>query len=675
MTGRVTFAPGARILVRDEEWLVKNTLPTNTGGVAVRAVGLSELVRNHEAVFLSELDRMTELRPEETELVPDDSPRYRRSRLFLESLLRRTPPTDDHIYIGSQGAFNYTPYQMKPAHMALSGLRPRLLIADGVGLGKTIEVGVLLSDLIKRGRGERILVIAIRSMLSQFQQEIWARFSIPLVRLDSVGLRRVRAKIPSNKNPFYYFNRVIISIDTLKNDAQYRHYLEQTHWDVIVIDEAHNVANTGSQRNRLATLLARTCDSLIMTSATPHNGRSESFANLINMLDPTAIADVHDYTSEEIKGLFTRRFKKDIEDQVADQFSERTVSLKRIEASVAEEHFLERLVDSSFTSLHRGSVRDALYRIGLLKAFLSSPIACTTTIENRLKRIDKRISVLRGEESEQGSDGSEGDAWEEDEQQGLFGAADKKGRRIVELQSDFQTLSELQALAEAVDTKAFSKYRYLLNLLQELGVDASPNSPRIILFSERIATLYYLQEQLCAEFGVGKDEITVFHAGLADVEQQDIVEDFGKEDSRKRILLASDVASEGVNLHYYCHLMIHFDIPWSLITMEQRNGRIDRYGQKQSPVIFYLLTLSQNGKIKGDLRILERLIEKEKEAYKNIGDAATILGLYDAQEEEKFIEGAVAEQQTPDEIIPDQPPAEDWLSILMGGRRNRVSGL
>ena len=95
------------------------------------------------------------------------------------------------------------------------------------------------------------------------------------------------------------------------------------------------------------------------------------------------------------------------------------------------------------------------------------------------------------------------------------------------------------------------------------------------------------------------------------------------------------MASEGVNLHYYCHLMIHFDIPWSLITLEQRNGRIDRYGQDQEPQIHYLLTLSANEKILGDQRILEKLIEKEQEAHKNIGDAATLLGLHDALLEEK----------------------------------------
>ena len=666
MNGTV-FAPGARLLIRDEEWLVKTALPTNTGGTAVRVVGLSELVRNHEAIFLTELDKIVEMKPEETQLVGDDSPQYRRSRLYLESLLRRTPPTDDRIYLGENAAIDYAPYQVQPAHMALQALRPRILIADGVGLGKTIEVGILLSELIKRGRGERILVVAIRSMLAQFQQEIWARFSIPLVRLDSIGLQRVRGRIPANKNPFYYYDRVIISVDTLKNDAQYRHYLEQCHWDVIVIDECHNVANAGSERNRVASLLARTCDSLIMTSATPHNGRAESFANLMNMLEPTAIADSTNYTAEDISGLFVRRFKKDIEDQVRGQFSERSVFIKQITASSEEEAFFDRLETARFHTLDRGWSNDALYRIGLLKGFLSSPIACMQTIDGRIVRVQKRLDRLEGRVSveEQVAEVSEGEDLSAFAPE-LFKDLDKKHRMASDLGSDLETLGELKGLVERVDRQSFQKYKLLLELLGDLGAVGFLGSPRVIIFSERIATLQFLFDNLKKAFSLPDEAIVQFHAGLPDIDQQKIVDDFGKEDSPLRILLASDVASEGVNLHFYCHLMIHFDIPWSLITLEQRNGRIDRFGQSVPPQIYYLLTISQNIAIQGDLRVLNKLIEKEQEAHKNIGDAATILGLYDAQKEEEKITQDLASGLAPDEIFAVTPPEQDWLAMLMG---------
>jgi len=698
-TKQVTFAPGARVLIRDEEWMVRATLPVQAGaGSAVQVVGLSELVKQHEAVFLTDLDVVAELRPEDTQLVHENSPQYRKSRLYLESLLRRTPPTDAFLYLGHQAAINYVPYQAEPTHQALTALRPRILIADGVGLGKTVEVGILLSELMKRGRANRILVVAIRSMLAQFQEELWARFAIPLVRLDSVGLQRVRAKIPANKNPFTYYNRVIISVDTLKNDAQYRHYLEQCHWDVIVIDECHNVANTGSDRNRLAMLLARTCDSLLLTSATPHNGRAESFANLMNMLEPTAIADRTNYTAEEIAGMFVRRFKKDIEDQVGDQFSTRTVDLVKGVANSVEETFFEVLSNSKFHTLTRGSNNDALYRIGVLKAFLSSPLACLETLAYRFRQIRWRLAKLQGESLD-----NEEEA--EAELKGLEEISDElvRQQRVTQLKQDANQLWQLIELVwrlyqvkqptdkltsiherllrrlgkdshrllglhglKTADSTGFSKYGQLVALLARLGVDGSAQSPRVIIFSERIATLYYLQAQLMAEFGVDEAVIPVFEASLGDTEQMDLVDSFGKLDSPIRVLLASDVASEGVNLHYYCHLMIHFDIPWSLITLEQRNGRIDRYGQHEPPQIFYLLTVAQYTTTQSDLRVLDKLIEKEQEAHKNIGDAATILGLHDAQKEEDYITQKVAEGLDPAMIIPDVSEEIDLLAMLMG---------
>ena len=268
MTTVADFPPGSRVRVRGEEWAVERCLPLPRGGVAVHVQGLSELVRHHKAVFITgddrgtAIDRVEVLRPEETKLVADDSPGYRRTRLFLETLLRRTPPTDAHIHVAHRGALTEMAYQLYPAHKALAALRPRILLADGTGLGKTVEVGILLSELIKRGRARRILVVAIRSMLGQLQRELWARFTLPLVRLDSEGLRRVEQKIPSNRNPFSYYDRVIISVDTLKNNPRYRAWLEQIRWDVIVVDECHNVANRGSQREHLARLLAAKCDAL-----------------------------------------------------------------------------------------------------------------------------------------------------------------------------------------------------------------------------------------------------------------------------------------------------------------------------------------------------------------------------------------------------------------------------
>jgi hypothetical protein len=292
------ITPGARVVVRDEDWLVRSVHDTQTDGRLVRVTGISELVADAEATFLTNIDDVQPVRPEDTVLVNDDSPGYRRSRLWMEAVLRKAPHpvSDPALTTGHRQLLADLEYQRLPVYRALSAPRPRILIADAVGLGKTLEIGMLLSELIRRGRGERILVVTPRQILEQFQHEMWTRFSIGLVRLDSEGIQKVRQKIPPTRNPFTYFKRVIISIDTLKQAGRYRHHLEHVKWDAVVIDEVHNLINASSQRNTLAKVLAPRTDALILASATPHNGRKESFAELVKLLDPAAISDPKTYT-------------------------------------------------------------------------------------------------------------------------------------------------------------------------------------------------------------------------------------------------------------------------------------------------------------------------------------------------------------------------------------------
>ncbi len=305
------IAPGARIVVRDAEWLVRKVDVYHrhtTDGLktlnAISAIGISEIVRDKESIFIDEIDEnygrmrtrepgtgIEVLDPADTNLVADTSSEYRKALLYIESNLRRIAPADSNLYVGHKAAMDPLNYQLEPAIQALKQPRQRILIADAVGLGKTLEAGILVSELIKRGRGRRILVVTVRSMLTQFQKEWWTRFTIPLVRLDSVGIQRIRSKIPTYHNPFYYYEKAIISVDTLKREREYRSYLENANWDIIVIDEAQHVADRGSSdRSKLARLLSGRSDTLILLSATPHDGKPRSFASLMNMLDPTAIA-------------------------------------------------------------------------------------------------------------------------------------------------------------------------------------------------------------------------------------------------------------------------------------------------------------------------------------------------------------------------------------------------
>jgi hypothetical protein len=321
------LAAGTQVVVRDEEWLVRSTQPTPSDGLLVRCLGTSTLVRDTEATFFTNLDFIEPLRPEETRLVQDESPGFRGSRLYLEAMIRKTPvpATETGLAVSDKQLLRHLDYQKRAAHKALDGLRPRLLIADAVGLGKTLEVGMILSELIRRGRGDKILVVTPRHILEQFQHELWTRFAIPLVRLDSEGIQRVRRHIPSNRNPFTFYKRSIISIDTLKNAGRYRHHLEGIRWDAVVIDEGHNLVNKGTLNNQLAHVLAPRTEALLLTSATPHNGDPESFAELIRLLDPTAIADPRNINEKDIAHLYVRRHKNsdDVAAEVSGDWADR----------------------------------------------------------------------------------------------------------------------------------------------------------------------------------------------------------------------------------------------------------------------------------------------------------------------------------------------------------------
>ena len=322
------IAAGSRVVVRDQTWQVTEIERQAMGGRAVvRCIGRDELTRDRRASFFSDIDHIEPEDPARTRFRLDTSPNGIETRLVLESIVRRTPVpvANTDLTVGHEMLADDLPFQREPFRLATTQLQPRLLIADAVGLGKTIEVGMLLSELQRRGRANRVLAVVPRHILDQVQHELWCRCAFPLVRLDSDGIARVRQRIPPGRNPFTYFNRVIVSIDTLKNPSRYRHHLERVRWDVVWIDESHKLVNRGTLNNQLGQVLAPNADALVLSSATPHNGKPESFAELMSLLDPTAVPDPDQVTAADIAHLVVRRHKHspDVETAVGDRWAKR----------------------------------------------------------------------------------------------------------------------------------------------------------------------------------------------------------------------------------------------------------------------------------------------------------------------------------------------------------------
>jgi len=611
----MNLTTGQRISTRGEDFIITDSKTNYDGTFLIQAEGISELVKGRRFSFDSFLDKdIRPVDPNSTILVPDTDSGYRKTKLFLETQIRNAAIFSDKITIGNKAAIDVADFQLTPTLKALQLSRPRLLIADGVGLGKSIEVGIFLSEMIKRGKGKRIMLLAPKSILSQFQQELWNRFAIPLVRLDSEGIARIKTQLPANKNPFEYYDKTIISIDTLKNNAKFRHYLEKSRWDIVVIDECHTIANDKSQRGDLAQFLAKKCESIILTSATPHNGRKESFANLINMIEPTAIPKNGDYDKSHVEPYYVRRFKNDIvEASIRANFQEREIIRISAPLSSLEIDFLRYQQDlkiKAINAVKQGEPKDDfLFSIGIFKAFMSSPLAAVSSLNKRIEKVSA------------------------------------KNNQTGPLEENLEVLKTLRDKAnKVIELKSDTKYAKLRDTLLSLGWSGKRHDDRYVIFAERIDTLQYLSKNLKRDFNLSDETVQYFHGGLTDTEQQKIVDDFGKADSCVKLLISSDAGSQGVNLHFFCNRMFNYDIPWSLITLEQRNGRIDRYGQKKTPYIHYLVAESDIDGLKTDLHIVERLTQKEEIVYKTLGDAGSVMKLYDSSKEEKIVENAFLKQ-------------------------------
>jgi ERCC4-related helicase len=617
----LSVSPGSVVVIRDEEWVVQ-AVEVTADGPMVRVQGLSELVRDTEATFYESLDEIVPMDPSQAVVRADGSPHYRTARLWMESMIRKTarPLADPDLSVSAGALVDVLSYQESAVRQALdpANLRPRILLADAVGLGKTIEIGMILSELVRRGRGDRILIVTPRHVLEQMQHEMWVRFSLPFVRLDSAGIQRVRQKLPATRNPFTFFRRVIISIDTLKSD-RYISHLSKQRWDAVVIDEAHNLSNDATLNNRLARVLARNCDALILASATPHNGKKESFAELIRLLDPSAVSPAGELDEAEVKRLVIRRHRHSpqVAAVVGADWAERTAPLNLLVVPSAAEDAIAHELDDVWLHPRSGNSptsgqNSRLFPWTLAKAFLSSSAALLDTVRERKKRL-----TLAG--------------------------ADPDGVEI-------RALTQLESLAVVALEQPSAKFERLVQHLEVIGV-AKASPERVVIFSERIATLHWLKANLSKALGISPDAIEVMHGGLADDEQQRIVEEFKLAHTPVRVLLTGDVASEGVNLHSQCHELVHYDIPWSLIRIEQRNGRIDRYGQRSSPRITTLILDPSSEGFAGDIRVLAKLIDKEFEAHTVLGDVASLMGKYDVKGEEDLIRRVLIGEQDLDDVI------------------------
>ena len=507
---------------------------------------------------------------------PDRLPRRKRDsvlRTALTAVAQEKPASS--LWTAAGARITLFPYQLEPALAVLDGAT-RVLLADEVGLGKTIQAGLILSELRARGLMDRALIVAPAGLRQAWAAELRDRFGLPSEILDLAAVAERTATMPPEMNPWTLKGVTITSLDFAKR-AEVLAAIEQAPFDLLIADEAHHLT-PGSDRGATVARLAVRVPWVVLVSATPHSGDEDAFRYL------TGIGALDDRLE-----IFNRSR------QAVGIASGRRTHLLVIRPSVAEAKMLqgtERYARGIWRA--RGAVDRGVRLVAttLARRAASSPTALYRTLTRRLALLAGRADpsprqpLLPWEDLDDGDDCDPG--W-----LGCAGLDDVLAERT--------QIDALMVLAQEAGHRASKPHR-LVRLLRRA------NEPAVI-FTEYRDTLESLQPVLEAAWPVA-----VIHGGLAPAVRQDAVDRFTRGDAR--VLIATDAAGEGLNLHHRCRLVINVELPWNPRRLEQRIGRVDRIGQTRCVHAFHLI---HRGTI--EERVLARLERRRVNAEQGLREA------------------------------------------------------
>lgn len=546
-------------------------------------------------------------------------------------------------------------YQLNPLVRALRMPRVSLLIADDVGLGKTIEAGLVMQELITRNRARTVLVVCPSGLQFHWRDQMREKFGLEFRIVDSDSMRQLRRSRGIHVNPWAHFPRLITSMDFIKRERPKRLFLECVQgkpvyprpFDILVLDEAHNVAPSGrgeyaidSQRTQIIRQIVPFFEHHLFLSATPHNGFQESFSALLELLDNQRFARGIPPDRKQLDLVMVRRLKSDLRDDLGrNRFPPRRLQVLEVAYTEAERdvhRWLREYTESRRERAQTGEERYAAeFVLKLLKKrLLSSPEAFRLTLKRHLETINTArrkgpdaarpvMGILRRQIAQAEEDYADDQEYES----ATEGAVSAAGAAFSPPTPDERNLlQQMQTWAETTRDQRDSKTLTLIQWLREVvKPDRVWNDERVILFTEYRATQKWLQQILISE-GMGDPERLKLIYGGMDVEEREQIKNAFQaapgSDNKLRILLATDAASEGIDLQKYCHRLVHLEIPWNPNRMEQRNGRIDRMGQQFPPEIYHFapkgyqsagadMELSASvGELEGDLEFLMRAVEK-----------------------------------------------------------------
>lgn len=507
-------------------------------------------------------------------------------------------------------------FQLDPLVRAIDMARVNLLIADDVGLGKTIEAGLVIQELLLRHRARTVLIVCPASLQEKWRVEMLEKFGLDFRVVDTDYIKQLRRERGIHANPWTSHPRLITSMDWAKGGEGLRamrdvippHVGHPRKFDLLVVDEAHNVAPAAgahyaleSQRTRFVRAIGPHFQHRLFLTATPHNGYTESFTSLLELLDDQRFARNILPDEKRLSQVMIRRLKSDLVDAQGNPlYARRTLQALEVPYT-AEEREIHRKLDDYCASREKDARKagngfgTAFVNRLLKKRLLSSPAAFASTIEKHVASLSEarpakldtmadRIlykAILKADEDyadDREVENAQAEAVEEATRRASPLTAEQRGM-----------LDELRAWAQRARNQADSKAKAILDwLTANLKPDGQWNDRRVILFTEYRTTHQWIH-QILASHGFGGERLAQLHGGLSQEEREPIKAAFqaSPQDSPVRILLATDAASEGIDLQNHCNRLIHLEIPYNPNVMEQRNGRIDRHGQREKEVLIW----------------------------------------------------------------------------------------
>jgi superfamily II DNA or RNA helicase len=507
-------------------------------------------------------------------------------------------------------------FQLDPLVRAIDMARVNLLIADDVGLGKTIEAGLVIQELLLRHRARTVLIICPASLQEKWRVEMLEKFGLDFRVVDTDYIKRLRRERGIHANPWTSHPRLITSMDWAKGGEGLRamrdvippHVGHPRKFDLLVVDEAHNVAPAAgahyaleSQRTRFVRAIGPHFQHRLFLTATPHNGYTESFTSLLELLDDQRFARNILPDEKRLSQVMIRRLKSDLVDADGNPlYARRTLQALEVPYT-AEEREIHRKLDDYCASREKDAEKagngfgTAFVNRLLKKRLLSSPAAFASTLEKHVASLSaarpakpdaltERIlykAILKADEDY-------ADDMEVENAQAE--AIEEATRRSMPLTAEQRAmLDDLRAWAQRARNQADSKAQAILGwLTANLKTNGEWNHRRVILFTEYRTTHQWVH-QILASHGFGGERLGLLHGGLSQEDREPIKAAFqaSPQDSPVRILLATDAASEGIDLQNHCNRLIHLEIPYNPNVMEQRNGRIDRHGQREKEVLIW----------------------------------------------------------------------------------------